>query len=85
MIAACRMARGDISSARRILARNVRRLRQARELSQEALADAAALRQAQISEVESGKSNITLDKLQRLASALGVRVADLFEEAKRGN
>lgn len=79
------MARGDISSARRVLARNVRRLRQARDLSQEALADAATLRQAQVSEVESGKSNITLDKLQRLANALGVRVTDLFEEVRRGS
>jgi transcriptional regulator with XRE-family HTH domain len=78
------MARGDTQSTRRALARNIRRLRLANNLSQEALADAANLRQAQISELESGKSNITLDNLQALANALGVRVADLFEEGKRG-
>lgn len=78
------MGRGDIQTTRRILARNVRRLRKAADLSQEELADAAGLRQAQVSEIESGKSNVTLDKLGRVAAALGARVADLFDETKRG-
>ncbi len=77
------MTRGDIQ-ARRILARNVRRLRQLRDLSQEELADAAEVRQAQVSEIESGKSNVTLDKLGRLAAALDVKLADLFDEGRRG-
>jgi transcriptional regulator with XRE-family HTH domain len=78
------MARGDPHAARRILARNLRRLRQAKNLSQEALADAAGLRQALISELESGKIDVRLDTLQRLVTALGVRMADLFDEGKRG-
>ncbi len=74
------MARRGIN-LRRILARNVRRLRLTRNLSQEELADAAILSQAQISEIESAKVNIRLDSLQRLATALGTRPADLLDES----
>ena len=70
-------------ATRRILARNVRRLRLARKWSQEELAAAARLHQVQISSIEAGKSNTTIDVLQRLARALGVPVAELFGEGGR--
>ncbi len=73
------MARRGIN-LRRILARNVRRLRLERKLNQEQLADAAVLSQAQISSIESAKVNIRLDSLQRLATALGTRPADLLDD-----
>ncbi len=73
------MARRGIN-LRRILARNVRRLRFERKLNQEQLADAALLSQAQISSIESAKVNIRLDSLQRLATALGTRPADLLDD-----
>jgi transcriptional regulator with XRE-family HTH domain len=73
------MARRGIN-LRRILARNVRRLRNARDLNQEELADAAFLSQSQISGIENAKLNIRLDILQRLALALGTRPADLLDE-----
>ena len=73
------MARRGIN-LRRILARNVRRLRLERKLNQEQLADAALLSQAQISSIESAKVNIRLDSLQRLATALGTRPADLLDD-----
>ena len=73
------MARRGIN-LRRVLARNVRRLRLARDLNQEELADAALLSQAQISSIESAKVNIRLDSLQRLATALGTRPSDLLDE-----
>lgn len=74
------MELSDPKATRRILARNVRRLRAARGLSQEALAEEVGLRQAQISEIESGVNNITLDNLHRLAVALGVRPCDLIDD-----
>ena len=74
------MARRDIHAARRILARNVRRLRVARELNQEDLAHATNLSQDQISEIENAKHSTTLDNIQRLAVALGVTVAELLGE-----
>jgi transcriptional regulator with XRE-family HTH domain len=72
------MARRDINAARRILAQHVRRLRIARQMSQEALAHAADLSQDQISEIENAKHSTTLDNIQRLAFALGVTVAELL-------
>jgi len=74
------MERSDPKATRRILARNVRRLRTERGLSQEELAQEVGLRQAQISEIESGSNNITIDNLHRLAVALGVRACDLIDD-----
>lgn len=78
------MARRDLHATRQILARNLRRLRLHRKLTQEALADAAHVRQALISELESGKIDVRIDTLQRVAVALNVRFADLFDDSKRG-
>jgi transcriptional regulator with XRE-family HTH domain len=78
------MARRGIH-ARRILARNVRRLRDERGWNQEVLADAAGLTQSQISKIEGADLNLTIDTLQDLAMGLGKRVAELFEEGKRAN
>lgn len=78
------MARRDVYAARYILARNLRRLRHARMMTQEQLANAAGLRQALVSELESSKIDVRIDTLSRLAMALDSRMADLFEEAKRG-
>lgn len=76
------MARKDIHAARRLLAHHVRRLRVARQMSQEDLADAAELSQDQISEIENEKHSTTLDNIQRLAFALGVIVAELLREER---
>ena len=74
----------DPHAARHVLARNVRRLREAKGLSQEKLAELADLRQAHVSEIESGLTNLTLDNLQSLAVALDVRPMDLLNE-RTGN
>ena len=70
-------------ATRRILARNVRRLRLARKWSQEELAAAASLHQVQVSKIESANNNTSVDVLQRLARALGAPVAELFAEGGR--
>jgi putative transcriptional regulator len=58
-------------------------LRAAREtagLTQSELADRAGVRQATISELETGKTRrVDLDILERLADALGVEPKDLIE------
>ena len=77
------MARGDLQAGRRLLARNLRRLRLERKLTQDELAAEAGVRQALISELESGKIDVRLDTLQRIASALNARLAELLEEGKR--
>jgi transcriptional regulator with XRE-family HTH domain len=55
-------------------------LRLARGLGQEALAADAGLHQGLICEIENEVSNPGLDTLGRLATALGARPRDLFEE-----
>lgn len=77
------MAGKKTEAGRRILGRNVRRLRLQRGWNQEILASAAKLQQGQISSIEAGKSNTTVDVLQRLARALGVPVAELFADGGR--
>jgi transcriptional regulator with XRE-family HTH domain len=75
------MGRGETIKRpeRLVLGRNVRRLRNKKKWSQERLgAEASGLRQAAVSEIETGDANPTLDTLEHLAAALGVRVVDLF-------
>lgn len=67
-------------AARRILARNVSRLRNARNMSQDDLAAAARMHQSQISEIETAKTDVGIDIIQRVAQALGARLAELFQE-----
>lgn len=75
------MARGPAHPARRVLAANLRRLRLARDLSQDELADSAGVRQALVSAIEVGTANPTLDSLERIAIALGGTVGDLLAAA----
>jgi transcriptional regulator with XRE-family HTH domain len=77
------MVKETRNSPRSILARNVRRLRLERGLSQEELAAEASTRQALVSEVESGDANPTLDSLARLAQALQVDLAELFNASRK--
>ncbi|MBR0838913.1 helix-turn-helix transcriptional regulator [Bradyrhizobium liaoningense] len=61
----------------RLLALNVRERRLRKSWTQYDLADETRLRQALISEIEAGKANPTLLSLHKIASALGVQVAEL--------
>lgn len=60
--------------------RRVRHLRQAREMSQERLADIAGFHRTIIGFIERGDREVGISKLWPLADALGVTVADLFVE-----
>ena len=57
----------------------LRRRRQAKGLSQAALARKARLSRVYVSNLEAGKYDPTLGVLQRLAKALGVPVTALLE------
>lgn len=62
------------------LARNLRRLRANRGLSQEGLADLAGLHRTYVGSVERSERNISLDNIDKLATALGVDVPHLLTE-----
>ena len=61
-----------------ILAGNLRRLRKAKGLSQDALAFEAGINRTYIGGVERGERNVSLDNIVRLAAALGVTPAELL-------
>lgn len=60
------------------LAANLRRLRTAQGLSQQALADKADLSRIGYRDVETGRATPRLDTLQRIAEALGVPIPQLL-------
>lgn len=66
---------------RAIVGRNVRRLRQAKGLTQEQLAFEAKLDLTYVGGIERGRRNPSLEVLVRLATALDVRPAQLLAEA----
>ncbi|MAB11804.1 helix-turn-helix transcriptional regulator [Hyphomonas sp.] len=65
---------------RDVLALNLKGLRQIQNLSQEDLADLAGIDRTYVSSLERSQYSATIDVLERLALALGVKPADLLTE-----
>jgi transcriptional regulator with XRE-family HTH domain len=61
---------------------NVRRLRVARGMIQQELADAAGVHAQFVQRIELGKTNLGVAALVKLADALGVEPGALFKPAK---
>ncbi|MBU3077631.1 helix-turn-helix domain-containing protein [Sphingomonas quercus] len=59
-------------ASREHLARNLKHLRTARGLSQEALADAAGIDRTYVSALERQKYSLSIDRLDQIALSLGV-------------
>ena len=66
---------------RRILAQNLRRLRQDRGLTQEELADLAGINRNYVGMIEREENAATVDVLDSLAKALKVRASELLTPA----
>jgi len=62
----------------RLFATNMRQLRQAKQLSQEALADLCDLDRTYISGIERRRRNLSIRNIQRIADALNIDVRELF-------
>lgn len=60
------------------IAKRIRRLRKQKEFTQEQLAEKVHVSTTHIGLVETGKRRASLKTLQRIASALGVKIKDLF-------
>ncbi|PZQ12470.1 MAG: transcriptional regulator [Ancylobacter novellus] len=61
-----------------MLAHNSRRLRAARGWSQEKLALEAGVARSFVNDLERQDRNLTIDMLQKIIRAFGVRAVDLF-------
>lgn len=71
------------SAAVEALALNVRRLRKAKEWSQDQLAAEIGIEQNAISLIENGRSNPTILVIEEIARALGVKLTELLEPTGR--
>lgn len=63
--------------AQLLFAANMRRIRKAKELTQEKVAELAELHPNYVSSVERGERNISIHNIERIAKALGVTMAEL--------
>ena len=70
--------------ARALVARNLRRLRVRKGLSQEVLAVDARIDRTYVSRLERGLENPTVAVLERLAEALGAQIIEFFAIPRRG-
>lgn len=66
------------SQSRRRVGANTRQLRQAQGLTQTRLAQLAGLSRNQLIDLEGGNRGLLFERLEDVASALGVPVGDLF-------
>lgn len=67
-------------TSRQIFARNLRKLRTEKRLSQETLADLSGLHRTYIGSVERGERNISIDNMAKIALALDCDLKDLLSE-----
>lgn len=67
-----------------MLGAEIRKCREAKELTQEQLAEAAGLHRTYVSLLERDKKSPTIAVLIRLASALGVRASSLLDRIEEG-
>ena len=71
------MAEGELQ---RTLGRNLRRLREARGLSQEAFADLLGFHRTYVGGLERGERNLSLRSVERLAELLEVGALELLSD-----
>ena len=60
--------------------RTIRRLREEAGYSQEAFADRAKVHRTYMGTVERGETNLTLENIEKLASALGLKMWQLLKQ-----
>ncbi len=61
----------------------VRKFRTNQGISQEAFADICDLHRTYISDIELGKRNVSLENIDKIASALNISITELFREVER--
>ena len=60
--------------------RKIKELRKEKNISQEKLANLAEIDRTYLPTIEKGERNVSIEVVEKLAKALGVRIKDLFDE-----
>jgi transcriptional regulator with XRE-family HTH domain len=76
----CVVKRTHKGPLRDVLAKNMRRLRAARKLSQEALAHECGINRTYLSAVERSERNVSIDNVARIARGLKVEAWKLLKD-----
>ncbi|MFV8473954.1 Dam family site-specific DNA-(adenine-N6)-methyltransferase [Mycoplasma sp. Z407A] len=63
---------------KKIVGNNIKNIRKEKKASQDYIAEVALLDRGQLSKIESGKVNITIETVAKIAQALNVNVSSLF-------
>lgn len=63
---------------------NVKKYRRKLDISQEELADRAGLHRTYIGMIERAEKNITLVNMEKIATALQVKIEDLIKDSNHG-
>lgn len=63
-----------------IFARNMRKIRRWKEISQEALALNAGVSRTYIGEIERGERSVSIDVMGKIADTLGVELSELVKD-----
>jgi len=59
--------------------RAIRQIRNDKQISQEEFADMCGMHRSYMSDVELGKRNISLENIEKIANALGMTIAEMFQ------
>lgn len=68
------------NTARKIIAKNVEKLRNNTKLKREELSLALGFDNSYISKLEKGKINITIDRLEAIAKYFNMKIVELLKE-----
>lgn len=75
---AARRFAGMTGEARRLIARNLRKLRTAHGMTQEDLAAAAGIDRSYVSEIENERFSVSADLVEKLAEVFGVAIFEMY-------
>ena len=67
------------------IGKRIKDLREAENLSQNALADKAGISQSHLRRVELGQSGISIDHLQIICDALNINICEFFEPTRESD
>lgn len=62
--------------------KTIREIRLLKGISQENFADMCGLHRTYISDIELGKRNVSLENIEKMSTALGLKISQLFEEVE---